>query len=102
MATATAWKTIRDLVEQLGDIPLDRSRMNPPPGRATEDDVIEVARREKCYCELIDGVLVEKTMGLQESFLAIALADFLRAFVIPRNLGMVSGADGLIRLFPGL
>jgi Uma2 family endonuclease len=102
MATATAWRTIRDLVEQLGDIPLDRIRMNPPPGQATEDDVIEVARREKRYCELIDGVLVEKTVGLEESFLAIALAGFLRAFVIPRNLGLVSGADGMIRLFPGL
>jgi Uma2 family endonuclease len=100
--TATRWKTLRDLVEQLGDIPLDRIRMNPPPGHATEDDVLDVARREKRYCELVDGVLVEKTIGYQESFLAIALASFLRSFVIPRNLGVVSGADGMIRLFPGL
>jgi Uma2 family endonuclease len=102
MATATAWRTIRDLVEQLGDIPLDRIRMNPPPGQATEDDVIAFARREKCYCVPVDGVLVEKTVGLQESLSAIALAGFLKAFVIPRNLGVISGADGMIRLSPGL
>ena len=30
------------------------------------------------------------------------IIGFLRAFVVPRNLGLVSGADGMMRLFPGL
>jgi Uma2 family endonuclease len=30
------------------------------------------------------------------------LARLLSAFVDPRNLGLVSGADGMMRLFPGL
>ena len=41
-------------------------------------------------------------MGYWESLLAMALGDFLRHFVPPRNLGLVSGADGMVRLFPGL
>lgn len=41
-------------------------------------------------------------MGYRESILAGAILAALRAFVIPRRLGFVSGADGMMRLFPGL
>src|SRR5205823_13938054 len=43
-----------------------------------------------------------KGMGFHESLLAAALIGFLRAFVVPRNLGVVSAPDGTVRLFPGL
>jgi Uma2 family endonuclease len=36
------------------------------------------------------------------SDLAIALASLLWSFVRQRNLGLVTGADGMMRLFPGL
>lgn len=104
MATATTaeWETLDELVEQLGDIPLRRIRMKPPPGQATEADLIEARRRYHSLFELVDGVLVEKGMGYSESLLAVALGAILWDFVRPRNLGVVSGADGVIRLFPGL
>src|SRR4051812_17857396 len=89
--------TIADLVRDLGDIPLARIRRYPPPGTATVADV----ERNKC-CELVDGTLVEKAMGLRESFIALAIAGFLRAFVNPRNLGMISGPDGTLRFAPDL
>jgi Uma2 family endonuclease len=101
-ATMTRWTTVRDLIQQLGDIPPERIRMNPPPGQATEADVLKAMEREKRFFELVDGVLVEKAVGYEASFLAIALGAFLRAFVNPRNLGVVSGADAMLRLFPGL
>ena len=41
-------------------------------------------------------------MGYRESLLAVFLARILLDFVSPRNLGLVSGADGSVRLFPGL
>ena len=41
-------------------------------------------------------------MGCRESILAGVLIEVLRQFVVPRNLGLVSGADGSVRLFPGL
>ncbi len=94
--------TLADLLERLGGIPPDRVRFHPPPGTATEQDVIEIERRENRLCELVDGVLVEKPMGYRESLLAGALLAFLREFVVPRNLGLVTGADGLMRLFSGL
>ncbi len=64
--------------------------------------MIEVERREDRLCELVDGALVEKVPGFRESLLAAALAGTLRDFVVPRNLGLVSGPDGMLRLSPGL
>jgi Uma2 family endonuclease len=94
--------TVQDLVERLGNIPLSRIRLDPPPGLATEADVLEAERKHNILCELVDGVLVEKGMGYGESVLAGALIEILRRFVKPRKLGVVSAPDGMIRLFPGL
>jgi Uma2 family endonuclease len=102
MATITTQETLADLVAELGGIPLNRIRLRPPPGTATEHDVLDMEARKNRLCELVDGVLVEKTMGYLESLLAGAILAHLRAFVLPKNLGSVSGADGMMRLFPGL
>jgi len=95
-------QTLADLLDRLGDIPLDRIRFRPAPGSAVEADVIEAEVRDNRLCELVDGVLVEKAMGFRESILAAALVRLLGDLVIPANLGHVTGADGMMRLFPGL
>src|SRR5712691_884174 len=94
--------TLADLLRRLGGVPPDRVRFDPLPGLATEADVLELAERDGILCELIDGVLVEKAMGFRESYLAMALVQWLRDFVVARNLGIVTGPDGMMRLFPGL
>src|SRR2546429_306786 len=94
-------RTVADLLERLGNIPPERIRLQPPPGQATEADVIAIDTHEDRLCELVDGSLVEKAVGIRESLLAFALGSFLRAFIIPRNLGLLSGPDGMFRLFPG-
>ncbi len=94
--------TLGDLLERLGKIPANRVRLHPFPGTATEKDVLRILDRENRPCELVDGTLVEKTVGYEESEAACLLATFLNMFVRPRKLGIVTGADGTIRLFPGL
>src|SRR5262249_36727129 len=95
-------RTVADLLNALGNVPADRILMHPIPGTATEDDVIGGAEGpERRLCELIDGVLVEKAMGIRESLLAAAILDLLRDFVIPKNLGIVTGPDGALRLWAG-
>lgn len=94
--------TLADLLERFGPIPAARIRYEPPPGTATEEDVIALEARENRLFELVDGVLVEKAMGFYESFLAMRLAQFLLAFVEQYALGIVAGADGMLRLAPGL
>ena len=88
-------------LSSLGDVPLERVVFDPWPGFATEDDLIQVVDGDhKRLCELIDGTLVEKTLGTYESVVAIAIATALRNFVSPRNLGYVFGADAMMRTRP--
>jgi Uma2 family endonuclease len=95
-------KTLADLVDRLGGVPLDRIRFRPCPGTATVQDVLDVHEQEGRLCELVDGVLVEKAVGYNESSLALFLAGALNAFVIPRNLGLVTGPAGTIEIMPDL
>lgn len=101
-AIATRVQTVADLLERLGDIPPERVLMTPPPGTATEADVIAIHDRENRLCELVDGTLVEKAMGFQEARHAVLLAFYIGLFLRDHDLGLVLGADGTMRLFPGL
>jgi Uma2 family endonuclease len=101
-APARPIETLADLLDRLGNVPLERIRFRPYPGTATEADVIAADRESDRICELVEGVLVEKAMGLPESLLACLLIQVLNEFVRPRNLGIVTGEAGTIRLMPGL
>ncbi len=94
--------TMGDLLKRLGNVSANRVRLRPVLGTATEKDVLDVLDHEDRPCELIEGTLVEKAMGYEESEIAMLLGGFLNAYVRPRNLGIVTGPDGPIRLFPGL
>lgn len=94
--------TAEELYERFGPIPLDRIRHDPPPGLATEADAIRINERKQGLCELVDGVLVEKTMGTYESYLTVVIAQFLGVFVRENRLGIVLGPDATTRLMPNL
>ena len=85
----------------LGGVPLDRVIFNPWPGTATEADLLRFVERDKRLCELIDGTLVEKPVGIWEGFIATLLSTALNNFVLPRNLGGVFGADSTMRMKSG-
>jgi len=104
MATATASQvqTVADLLERLGGVPPSRVLMTPTPGTATEADVIAIHDRENRLCELVDETLVEKAMGFYESAYAALLVSYAINFLRDHDLGKVLGADGMMRLFPGL
>ncbi len=74
----------------------------PLAGTATEEDIIEIQLREDRLYELVNGVLVEKAMGLYESYLAAVFVRLLGVFATEKDLGIVLGADGMMRLMPGL
>ncbi len=95
----THW-SLADLQQHLGGIPLDRIRLYPPPGMATIEDALAIERREDRLCELVDGVLVEKVMSTYESILAGILLHFINSFLDTNPLGVVTGADGALRILP--
>src|SRR5947209_12368879 len=102
MTAAPTSPTLGDLLRRLGNISPDRVIARPAPGAATVADVERVHARERRLCELVDGTLVEKPVAYRESLIAMFLGRMLDNFVQPRNLGLVTGADGMMALFAGL
>ena len=100
--TETTLRNVAEILEDLGGIDPSRVLLKRSRGPATEADLIAVNERGDTLCELVDGLLVEKGLGYTESSLALILAGFLNAFIVPRNVGLLSGPDGGMRLFPGL
>jgi Uma2 family endonuclease len=88
-------------IESLGDVPLARVIFDPWPGTATEQDLLHFVERDKRLCELIDGTLVEKTVGFDEGQVATVLATALANYVMPRRLGAVAGGDATLRMASG-
>jgi Uma2 family endonuclease len=98
----TELENIADLLAALGGIAPERLPLQQPFGSATESDVVRLIESpRKRICELIDGVLVEKAIGFEESYLASLLVYLLNTFVVPRKLGIVTGEQGTILLWPG-
>ena len=85
----------------LGDVPLERVVMDPPPGTATEQDLLRLVEAGDRLVELVDGTLVEKGMGYDESEIAIRVAYLLMTWVAPRKLGSVVGPDATLRMKRG-
>ncbi len=107
MATAVTTKdapeTLAELLHRLGDIPLERIRLRPYPGTATVKDVAEALEAvDKRLYELVDGVLVEKAMGLRESVYANRIIGRMEPFVERHGLGFTAGADGAMEIMPDL
>jgi Uma2 family endonuclease len=101
LTTAHRIPTIADLLSRLGDIPPDRVRSEPPPGTATEADVIRFSEKDDTLYELVDGTLVEKAMGWGETELESWLFGFLANHLREHDLGKAYVGTGMIRLGKG-
>lgn len=92
-------RTVADLVHELGDIPANRILLHPAPGTATEADLIRAIDGDnKVLCELVNGTLVEKPMGFQESRIAVILIGYLFEYVNKHDCGFITGEAGPYRM----
>jgi Uma2 family endonuclease len=96
-------ENLAELMERLGGVPLERVRMRPPPGTATEKDLLEARKgpRGKSV-ELVEGVLVDKAMGTREALLGGILLHLLWDYLETHDLGQALPADGMLRLVQGV
>jgi Uma2 family endonuclease len=92
--------SLADVQRHVGGVPIERIRSYPPPGMATERDVLAIDAREDRLCELVDGVLVEKTRGSYESLLAATLLHWIQSYLDEHPIGVALGADGMLRILP--
>jgi Uma2 family endonuclease len=95
-----SFENLAEFLQEFGHYPPQRIRLRPAPGTATEDDLIEAERRTRRLCELVDGVLVEKPMGVHESWVAGKLIRFVGNYADAHDLGEVLPPDGPIRFAP--
>ena len=91
-------RSIMDLLQRLGDVPPDRVRFDPYPGTATLAHLLDPTN---AGCELVDGTLVEKAVSWKATRLGGWLLSLITQFVVPRNLGVVNGEQGLFELPDG-
>lgn len=84
--------------DAIGRVPLDRVVFDPLPGTATEADVIRLDDHEDMLCELVYGTLVSKAVGFKESQIGGNLFAAMHAFVRRLRLGLITPADGMMRL----
>jgi Uma2 family endonuclease len=92
------FRTAAEWWDAIGKVPFDRIVFDPLPGTATEGDILQLNDHQDRLCELIDGTLVEKTIGYEASLVAVRIAYLVSVFVVPRKLGLVSGEAGMIRI----
>ena len=91
-----------DWYDAIGRVPLERVIFDPPPGTATEADLLRYVDGEpKRLCELVNGTLVEKTLGLQEANIATRLSAKILIWSDDNDAGTVSGADSTLRITGG-
>jgi Uma2 family endonuclease len=95
--TSSDW-SVADMLAHVGHVSPDRVRMDPPPGKATEGDLLAYQARTGRTCELIDGVLVEKIMGAPEALLAGFILHLFWQHLENHDLGIVLAPDGLLRI----
>jgi Uma2 family endonuclease len=99
--TPRRYRNAREWLHDLGDIPLERIIVDPWPGTATVEDLLYYVEGPGPLCELVDGVLVEKTMGYWEGVIAQTIGRILGNFVEENDLGVVTGADSTMRMRTG-
>jgi Uma2 family endonuclease len=103
-ATLGQPENVAQLLRRLGNIPAFRVRLQPPIGTATEKDLVRYneSKLKTAICELVEGTLVEKAMGWNESEIAGLIIHAILSFTRPRKLGKVLAPDGMQRVVPGL
>jgi Uma2 family endonuclease len=102
MSTATAarhskYRTIGEVQERIGHVPVERILSFPAPGTATVQDLLDSSITGGRLCELVDGILVEKAMGFREGGLGLWIGTLINLYLMEHNIGYAAGADGMVR-----
>lgn len=93
--TETRYRTLADVMKRVGaDVPYDRVRCSPAAGTATPEDAIDPAIVGDRGVELVGGVLVEKTVGFYDEYIAGRIFGFLFIYLQEHNLGALAGSQG--------
>lgn len=91
-------RSLAEIVERLGDIPLDRIRLIDPLGACSEERYVEIVHGKEGLYELVDGILVEKPVGFREGRLAFVLIGFFAEYLRVNDIAFGLAPDGMTRI----
>lgn len=74
-------------------IPGDRILLDPLPGTATENDILRLDSRRGWPPELLDGVLIDRMLGMKGAIVATTLLCRLNSYQDEADLGIVVPAS---------
>ena len=94
------FETLADLLTRLGNIPPERVRLTPLPGRVTKWDLIRF--HGPGQYELLDRVLVSKGICPSRGYLAVELIGHLGNAVERDELGVMLGPGAWVEVLPGV
>jgi len=99
---AFRFRTLAEALERVGNVPAHRILTRPPLGTATVLDVLDPEVTGGWGVELVDGILLEKTMGADEDAVGVWLSAHIVFFAARHNLGRTFGAQGGVRFSDGV
>jgi hypothetical protein len=95
--------TFAEFHARLGGVPLDRLLMKPPPGTATEADLLAAWQTPPHHrCELVDGALIEKFGSLWGAIAVGVLCHRLGTWADETDAGVALMGNFPYRLASGL
>ena len=96
-APPVRYRTFADVLARVGNVPAERILSYPAAGTATVQDLLDPLVTAGRMCELVDGILVEKTMGYREGRLGLWIGSLLNFYLVTNNIGCAAGPEGMIR-----
>ncbi|QDU20228.1 Uma2 family endonuclease [Urbifossiella limnaea] len=94
VAAGTRYRSFADILARVGHVPPERILPHPEPGTATPEDAFDPKIVGDRGVEVVGGVLVEKTLGVYDEYIASRLLGLLLTFMHEHNLGAVTGSQG--------
>jgi Uma2 family endonuclease len=92
--TGRRYKSFAEILARVGGVPAERILPYPAPGTATPEDAFDPKYVGDSGVELVGGVLVEKTVGVYDEYIAGRLFHLIQVFMDEHNLGAVTGSQG--------
>jgi Uma2 family endonuclease len=94
VAVEPRYKSFAEILARVGNVPPERILPYPPPGSATPEDAIDPKYVDGRAAEVVGGILVEKTVGVHDEYIAARMLYLLQQFMEQHNLGAVTGSQG--------
>ena len=95
------FESLDEIQAHFARFPMERVRLDPPPGTAVKENIPKIKQRHRRLCEMYDYTLIDKTTGLSDYFVSDEINAVLYKFLEKDDLGFALGGSFGFELKPG-